>query len=830
MATSDTLIDTVFDGRYRIIRRIGSGGMADVYLAEDEELGRRVAIKILNDRYATDDLFIERFRREAQSAAGLTHPNIVSIYDRGEAQGTYYIAMEVIEGTSLKEMIITRGRLPARQAIDFTRQILAALRFAHRNGIIHRDIKPHNILIGLEEQLKVTDFGIARAGALSQMTEAGSMLGTAQYLSPEQARGAPVTAASDLYAVGIVLYEMLTGKVPFGGDSPVEIAMKHINETPSAPSAGAPRVPAELDQVVLRAVAKNPIDRYQSAEDFDDDLVRAAKGLPVARQTKDAATAILSEVETTRVSDGTAEAGAAPAGRGGSGRGGSGRGGSGRSAPPPARSAPPPARTRRLPPIVYDPYRDRERRPSGLIPVLIVFVLLAIAAVAGWYIFNEIREKVPEPTSVTVPLVEGLTEENAVARLTNQDLRGVVDREPSSTVERGKVIGQDPPEGTAVEPGSQVTIIVSAGIQFVNVPRVINLTEDDARFELSKGGLDVEVNEGFSQRDPGLVFRQSPQAGEEIRAGSTVTIWVSRGPQTGIVPDVLGFTITDALLTLREAGFEPTIENIESEQPIDTVVAQSPGPGTDVQQGALITLFVSTGPPEPETVTVPGVVGSLRDQAIAVLTEAGFNVSIIESLETDPAVLGTVLDQRPDGGVRAEKGATVTITVVAEPQPELEPVPVPNVINLDQPAAEALLEAAGLQVVTDTTEVTDPAFDGFVIEQSPAELTEVEPGTPVTITIGVAPSAGPPQQQPGLVPVPNVINLDQPTAEAILVAEGFPVLLTTAEVTDPAFDGFVIEQSPAELTEVEPGTPVTITIAVAAPAEAPPPEPAEPGE
>src|SRR3989441_9369413 len=235
MAVSDTLINTLFDGRYRIVRKLGAGGMADVYLAEDQELGRRVAIKILNERHAGDEQFVERFRREAQNAAALAHPNIVSIYDRGEAEGTYYIAMEYLEGRSLKELILSRGPAPVSVAIDYARQILSALRFAHRNGIVHRDIKPHNVLVDADGHVKVTDFGIARAGA-SQMTEEGSIIGTAQYLSPEQARGAPVTASSDLYSVGIVLYEMLTGKVPFNGDSAIEIAMKHLNELPKPPS------------------------------------------------------------------------------------------------------------------------------------------------------------------------------------------------------------------------------------------------------------------------------------------------------------------------------------------------------------------------------------------------------------------------------------------------------------------------------------------------------------------------------------------------------------------------------------------------------------------
>src|SRR5439155_817073 len=274
------------------IRKLGAGGMADVYLAEDQELGRRVAIKILNDRHAHDEQFVERFRREAKNAAGLSQQNIVSIYDRGEAEGTYYIAMEYLEGRSLKELILSRGPAPVSVAVDYARQILSALRFAHRNGIVHRDIKPHNCLVDAEGHVKVTDFGIARAGA-SQMTEEGSIIGTAQYLSPEQARGTPVDQTSDLYSLGIVLYEMLTGSVPFTGDSPVEIAMKHLSATPRPLTDKRPDIPKALEMVVLRALAKDPAARYQSAEEMDADLERVARGLSVSRETEDAATTVL---------------------------------------------------------------------------------------------------------------------------------------------------------------------------------------------------------------------------------------------------------------------------------------------------------------------------------------------------------------------------------------------------------------------------------------------------------------------------------------------------------------------------------------------------------
>src|SRR4051794_16536673 len=292
MSVSDTRIDKVFDNRYRVVRKLGTGGMANVYLAEDQELGRRVAIKMLDDRHAQDDQFVERFRREAKNAAGLSHPNIVSIYDRGEAEGTYYIAMEYLDGSTLKELINKRGPTPVKIAIGYTKQILAALGFAHRNGIVHRDIKPHNVLVDGDGRLKVTDFGIARSGS-SQMTEVGSIIGTAQYLSPEQARGSSVGPGSDIYSVGVVLYEMLTGEVPFTGDTPLEIAMKHLSAIPDPPSRRNAAVPRDLDLIVPRALAKNPRNRYQSAEEMDADLERVGRGVAVSDTTANAATVVL---------------------------------------------------------------------------------------------------------------------------------------------------------------------------------------------------------------------------------------------------------------------------------------------------------------------------------------------------------------------------------------------------------------------------------------------------------------------------------------------------------------------------------------------------------
>jgi serine/threonine-protein kinase len=645
VAISDTLIDKLFDRRYRIIRRIGAGGMANVYLAEDEELGRRVAIKILNERYANDEQFVERFRREATAAAALSHPNIVSVYDRGAADGTYYIAMEVVEGKSLKELVQTRGRLAPRQAIEFTRQILAALRFAHRNGIIHRDIKPHNVLVGPEDRLKVTDFGIARAGA-SQMTEVGSIMGTAQYLSPEQARGGQVTAASDLYSVGIVLYELLTGQVPFSGDSPVEIAMKHVNETPRPPSSLVPRISRELDQVVLRAIAKNAVDRYQSAEDFDADLVRAVQGLPVARETVDAATTVLQgqPTEATRVVQATAP-------------------------PRPPR----PAR----PAIAYDPYGEPPRRKRRrALPWFLSLLLIAVVAGAAWYVYTQFREEVQAVEQVTVPLVATLTEEGARAKLTEAGLVPTVQKVANAEIEVGRVIRSEPREGVEVPPGTEVTIFVSAGPATTSVPELVGFAVEDAQDALDAAGLEWRVVEVFSARPPGTVVRQSPRPGEEATLGTVVTLRVSKGGEPAVVPNVLGADEETASATLEQAGFEVAIRPQESEEEPGTVLAQDPEPNAELEKGDTVTIFVSSGPGEPETGLVPQVVGLGPTDAETTLINAGFVVNTRTTPVTDPAAIGVVVDQAPDGDVEATVGSTVTI-VVGEQAPEPPPPPPP---------------------------------------------------------------------------------------------------------------------------------------------------------
>ncbi len=551
MATSDTLIDTVFDGRYRILRRLGTGGMANVYLAEDTELGRRVAIKILNDRYAHDDLFVERFRREAKSAAGLSHPNIVSIYDRGEAEGTYYIAMEVIEGASLKDLIRANERLRPAQAVSYTRQVLSALRFAHRHGVIHRDIKPHNILIGHEERLKVADFGIARAGA-SQMTEAGSVMGTAHYLSPEQARGAQVTASSDLYSVGVMLYEMLTGQVPFSGDTPVEIAMKHLNEPPRPPSALAPGIPADLDRIALRALAKDPASRYQSAEEFDSDLARIEAGLPIARETEEAATAVLAAQTAAN-----AKTQALPQQR------------------PPARVPP------RRPP--YDPYARPPRRKRSFLPWLLVILLLTAAAVAGWYVYQQVQDQLSESKPVPVPLVTGIKEQRAIDLLTSDGLKTTVERRADDEVEAGFVIQQDPQAGTRIAKGETVVLTVSTGVEQIEVPELRGKSQGEAVQILADANLRWKIVERFSAQDPGTVLAQDPacwRTGGEGLRGHAASL---EGDQAGrrAQRDRARSGERDRDPERRRLRGQP--ETVASDSAAGTVVGQSPSGGTAPQ-------------------------------------------------------------------------------------------------------------------------------------------------------------------------------------------------------------------------------------------------------
>jgi beta-lactam-binding protein with PASTA domain/serine/threonine protein kinase len=626
MAVTDTLIDSLFDGRYRIVRKLGTGGMANVYLAEDQELGRRVAIKILDDRHASDDQFVERFRREAQNAAGLSHPNIVSIYDRGEAEGTYYIAMEYLDGRTLKELITSRGPAPTHVAIDYTRQILAALRFAHRNWIVHRDIKPHNVLVDTDGRLKVTDFGIARAGA-SEMTEAGSIVGTAQYLSPEQAKGTQVDARSDIYSAGVVLYELLTGRVPFTGDTAVEIAMRHLSAVPEPPSALRAEVPHELDMVALRALAKDPEDRYQTAEEMDAELERVSRGLPVSPETEEAATMIL----TGAVSPTEATSILRPSG------------------PRPPVYAPSP---------VY--YEEPSPHRRAVWPWLLALLLLAGAAVAGWYVYRQVQDQLNTTKPIAVPYVVGSREPQAYAKVKAAGLSPVISRHFSTAQPETYVYDQEPKAGNRIDKGNQVTIFVSEGPPKTTVPDERGKQSLEAVQDLNGANLKARVVSVNSNQPADTVLAQDPAPGKKVKQGTVVRINVSKGPQPVNVPDVTGLAVDQATAQLTSQGFKVTTTPIDSSQPANTVLAETPAPGSSAAKGSTVTLTISKGPTASD---VPDVTNQDPDTASATLEASGFKVNRTQQDVTDPNLDQIVISQDPKGGSQAQQGATVTIVV-----------------------------------------------------------------------------------------------------------------------------------------------------------------------
>jgi serine/threonine-protein kinase len=642
MATIDERRGTIFASRYRLERKLGTGGMADVWLAEDQELGRKVAIKILHERYASDTQFVERFRREATHAAGLSHPNVVSIFDRGETDGSYFIVMEYVEGRTLKELIVTRGPCPVPVAISYVRQVLAALRYAHRNGIVHRDIKPHNVLVDHEGRVKVADFGIARAGS-SQMTEAGSIIGTAQYLSPEQARGAPVDESSDLYSTGIVLYELLTGKVPFTGETPVEIAMKHLSQVPAAPSELRGEIPRDLDLVVLRALAKEPADRYRSAKDMDRDLELVGRGDAVGPETEEAATMVLRGESTAAT---TVQR---PAGYGGDER--------------------------------YRSYDSEVRTGRAWWPWLVAIGAAIAVGIGGWLLYDSIQDEISANEPVAVDNYTGIVEERAVSLVEGDGFEPNVRRLPNAEVERGYVYEQEPEPGTRLPKGSIVTILVSSGKPKVTVPSVVGERRDSAVAELTTRGLEANVVEVNSDRPSGIVTAQNPREGTVLVEGSSVRINVSKGPRPVAVPSVVGLTYEVAAAQLQSAGFTVGRVTVESDRPAGEVVSQDPPGNSTASKGSSVTLSVSEGP---TTETVPDVSLMTTSDATATLRAAGFRVSVTRQDTDDESVDGIVISQDPPGNTQADPDSLVRITVGSYvPPPDVTTPPPPTDTTTD---------------------------------------------------------------------------------------------------------------------------------------------------
>ncbi len=638
MADLDT--GTIVDGRYKVVGRLGSGGMAEVFLAEDQQLGRKLALKLLHRRFAEDEGFVERFRREAQAAAGLQHPNVVGVYDRGACDGTYYIAMEYVPGRTLKRLISEEAPLDPVRAIDLTVEILKAVRFAHRRGVIHRDLKPHNVIVDDADHAKVTDFGIARAGA-SDMTETGSILGTAQYLSPEQAQGHAVSPSSDLYSVGVILYELLTGRVPFNAEAAVTIAIKHVSEAPVAPRTLNPAIPPELEQIVLWSLNKDPADRPADAQELIEALDHAKASILSGVPSQ--ATAAMVMPTTVRT---------VGAGELSSPRPYPGLGAEKSSAPVPVPLASD-GHTTMQPPA--EPPIGRRRRDLWLWLGLVA-LLLAAAGAAAYYLLTA-------PTQVAVPSVVGKQLSVAKPALQRAGFKVSLSyhRSPKPS---GLVLTENPSAGTQADEGSTVTLTVSKGPGTVTVPQVRGFTLVRAQAAIRKAGLKVgkvqSIND--SQYPAGEVSSTSPIAGQPLPPGSTVNLFVSAGPSNKTVPNVTGQMEPSARAALTSAGFSVQVLTTNSKQTPGTVISQSPAAGSQVAPGSLVTITVAKSAP-PTTTNVPSVTGDTVAAARSVLTAAGFTVTQTTQTVTSKSQNGIVLSQSPSGGSNAKKGSTVTIVV-----------------------------------------------------------------------------------------------------------------------------------------------------------------------
>lgn len=613
----------MFGRRYRAIEKIGSGGMADVYKAVDEVLGRTVAVKVLHARYASDPGFVQRFRHEAAAAANLSHPNIVNIYDWGQDGETYYIAMEYVRGTDLKTLVQQRGPIDSFKVAEYGAQACAALSVAHGYDIIHRDIKPQNIVLTPDGQIKVMDFGIARAGN-TNMTQTGSVLGTAQYVSPEQAQGRTLTATSDLYSLGIVLYELSTGKLPFDGDTPVSVALKQVNEPPIAPRQINPAVPASLEAVILKAMAKRPQDRYLSAEEMRHDLKRVAQG-----QQPDALT------------------GAA------AGVGAGGVGTAAEHARMPETSVMPTVGTSAPAPVTRKP-TPPTRRTSQWPWVALAAVLVIGALGAAWALgfFGTPAVTVPDLTDKSVQEAETALKAAGLAL-------GTATEEFNASKAAGLIYDQMPEPDVTVSKGTAVKVVVSKGPEFLPVPELVGMTEADATRIARSSGFDlVTQREPSKDVEKGKVIHQSPEPGADAQKGSLITLTISEGPDLKQVPDVVGKPVAQAKAELTAAGFKWKVnEEYSDAVKKGVVVSQNPDGAVFVNAGSQVAISVSKGV---MTVIVPDVTDKGESEASKALADLGLVVTVNYQISAD---VGFVLTQDPPPGTELKRGDGVTIWV-----------------------------------------------------------------------------------------------------------------------------------------------------------------------
>ncbi len=633
--------------------------MADVFLAHDQLLDRPVAVKVLFPQFAAEPSFVERFRREAQAAANLNHPSIVAVYDWGEHDNTYFIVMEYVEGRSLADIIRAEGTLHPDRAAEISTDVAAALGFAHRNGVVHRDVKGGNILVTPSGQVKVTDFGIARAfGGGDELTQTGSVMGTATYFSPEQAQGKPVDPRSDLYSLGVVLFEMVTGRPPFLGDSPVAIAYKHVQEAPPRPTSLNPALPKQLEAIIARLLAKNPDQRYPSAEEVRADLRRFREGQPLV---------------------GTGSESDALAGR-------SGAGPVVAAAVAPATVANPPVdpnravidATRAMPAtaaaqVEYadEVYYEPPRR-NGVFFVALAILILALAGLLLYIsqIMGNSDDTASDVVLKPVPAVVNERQEAAERILTEAGFQPDAVFEENPDVEAGVVFEQTPERGTDAEEGSIVIIKVSKASEVVTLPDVTGRTEAEATALLNGAGLRVDyIREASDDIPEGNVVSMSPQPNQEVNPDTLVTLTISTGPAEVEVPVLAGLTVQEASNLLGRAGLPNPDIVLEPSPDVETglVIRTDPAAGTPVSIDRRIVLFVSDGP---ETALVPPVVGLTQAAAEQAIINKGF-IPVVEFIDVAAGSndAGKVMSQDPAANVKLVTGEEVIIRVGREVEP-----------------------------------------------------------------------------------------------------------------------------------------------------------------